>query len=791
VGVLALLLWSAPLVAQQGRLAGTVVDAETGEPIEGATVRIEGTEIGTLTDPDGSFGLSGVPAGPREIVAERVGYRDASRTVRITAGELTRVEVRLSETAVELGGIRVVATRAYRAESSRVGSRTPTPLLETARSVSVVTEMTLEEQGALTKKDLYRNVAGLNEFAFNNDFTLRGFRVSGDQAVLYNGLRGNPFGSFHLDPKLTNVERVEVLKGPAGVLYGSLPPGGLMNIVTKQPREEFAHRIEARAGSFETYNLQAHSTGPLTEDGSLLYRVDLEAEDAGSFRNNQESDFVNLSGILEWRPDDRSSLRIEGGFLDENLDGRRERGVPFFQDEVFFTPIDFTSHEETDFFDNQVGYVEAHYERSFTDALSFNASGRYYDSRAQEEYHEPRGVQPDVTDVDGDGDTSELIMVRNFRSADRFRDGISVNSNVIWEVETGPVRHRWLVGGDVLVEESSVPRFQRALTELLGGPVPVIEVFSPDYNPGLSDTYRLGAFLPQGFTPDTIRQFGTESTRLGGYVQNEMQIGGLHLSGAVRFDSFDDEDLFGEDDFSDEVFTFRAGGLYEVTDDWSVYASFNEGYEPQSAANQGLALGGPFDPQESWQVEAGTKREWLDGRLTTNVAAYRITRTNELVPDPDDPGRLISLGETESEGIEVEVAGRPLPFWEITANYAFNEIEVTEDTDPDRVGETLPNAPEQTAALWSTFTVFRDRLTFGGGPQYVDVRETFDDATPNLPSYVTWEAMASYRWQEDLTLRLNVENVSDERFFTGGFGGRNGGMPGAPRNVTVAAIWTF
>jgi len=776
---------------QSGQITGRVVSLESGEPIPGVNIGLEGTNLGAATDSTGRFKIENLKAGSYTIVASFVGYKKVERDIVVQAGEVTRLNITLSRDATILSEITVVSDEGYHNEISSTALRTNTPVIETAQSVSSVNNVLLQEQSALTKKDIYRNVAGLNEFAFNNDVTLRGFRVS--SPTLYNGLRGNPYGIFHLDPKLTNIDRVDVLKGPSSVTFGSLPPGGLINFVTKKPKSVASHKISFRAGSFDLYNLQANLTGPVTDDNSLLYRVDAEFEDSGSFRDNQQSDFINITGALTWNPNSKSSLTVEGGILDETLEGRRERGIPFVDNEVFFVPVSFTSHEATDFFKSQVYFGEAHFDHIFNESVRINASTRYFQNEAQEEYHEPRGVQPDATDFDGDGNVDELIMVRNFRSADREGEGFSFNSNIIFETATGSIDHKILVGGDVLIEETKSPRFQRSLSTLLGGDVPVIELFSPDYNPGLSDTYKLGAFIggfdPEDFQLGEARRFGSRDKRFGAYIQDQFSVGQLQLSGAVRFESFNDEELFEGEEFSDEQVTFRGGALYKIKDNWSVYGSYSESYEPQSVNTQNAALGGPFDPEESWQIEFGTKRNLLNEKLFATFAWYRIVRENVLVTSPDNPDLLEALGKVESTGVEIEVIGNVTDRLRFSGNYAYNSIEVTEDSNPDRIGETFPNAPENQAAFWASYDFLNEQFSIAGGPTFVGERETFS-SPPNLPSYTRLDASFTYRYQP-FTVRLNIDNLTDEQYITGGFGGRNGGLPGSPRNIILNITYDF
>jgi len=773
--------------AQSGAVEGVVTDDETSEPLLGVNVGLQDTDIGKATDKDGQFVFREVPPGTYTLIASFVGYATVEEEITVNEGEVSRVRISLAKETLQGGTIRVVSERSYRNEISSTALRTSTLIIETAVSVSTITSALIEEQAAFTKKDIYRNVAGLNEFAFNNDVTLRGFRVS--SPTLYNGLRGNPYGSFHLDPKLTNVDRIDVLKGPASVTFGSLPPGGLINMVTMKPQSFESREISFRAGSFDLYNIRANITGPLTSDQKLLYRIDAEFEDSGSFRDNQQSDFINATGALTWKPNQTVSLTAEGGVFDETLGGQRERGIPFFNNDVFFVPISFTSHEATDFFKNQVYYGEAHFDYLANDFLRLNASVRYFKNNSQEEYHEPRGIQEDATDFDNDGNTSELIMVRNFRSADREREGFSLNANAIWDVNTGDIKHKILIGGDVLIEETTAPRFQRSLSELLGGDVPVIEVFSPAYNPGLSDTYRLGSFQPDGFRLNTIRRFGSENTRLGVYVQDQISVGKLRLSGALRFESFNDDELFGGEEFDDNQFTFRGGALYKVFDNWSLYGSYSESYEPQSVGSQDLNIGGPFDPEESWQIEFGTKFSLFQENLFATVAGYFITKENVLATSPDNPDLLEALGEVESNGVELEIVGNVTGRFRVSGNYAYNDIEVTKDSNPDLVGQTFPNAPKNQAGLWASYSFLQGDLTIAGGPTFVSERETFS-SPPNLPSYTVLDFATTYRF-EAFTFRLKVDNLTDEQYITGGFGGRNGGLPGAPRNIIAGITYSF
>jgi len=678
----------------------------------------------------------------------------------------------------------------YRVALSGAATRIEAPIIETPRSVSVVTEELLDEQGASTARDVYRNVAGLNNFAFNNDVTLRGFRVS--SPILYNGLRGHAFNIFHVNPKLTNVERVEVLKGPASVLYSSLPPGGMINYVTRRPSAERINRVELTVGSYDLFNIHATHTGSIGGGEALSYSIDVEFEDAGSFRDSQETDFINFAGAVAWRPNGRSSLTLEVGAFDEDLGGHRDRGIPFFEGDPTPVPLSFSSQEETDFWETESYYGELRYRLDLGEALEFQANARYYDATVREEYHEPRGVERDADDLDGDGRTDDLVMIRNFRVADRENSGFSANAFATWRAEWEGGRNALNAGLDFWDDKDDNPLWKNADSVKFGGNVPVLDINSPRRTPGDNTRFDFNA----GFArTNDLRRFGLFAQDFVALLDER-----LHLNVGLRLDFFDDEltDWYlagGEPgdpiEFNDEELLVQGGALYEVLEDrLSLYASYSEGFEPQSVTNQRPGGGGPFDPEISWQVEAGAKADIVPDHLTATVALYTITKENVLVGDPEDPDLVIPLGEVESEGVEFELFGRLTDRWHVTANYGYNDIVVTEDSNPELVGQTFPNAPSHMAGLWTGYEFVPDRLAVSGGFTFVDSRETFSEGDV-IPSYTQWDLAADYRVSENFRLRANLRNLFDEEVLLGGFGGRNGSLPGAPRNVSITATYEF
>jgi len=203
---------------------------------------------------------------------------------------------------------------------------------------------------------------------------------------------------------------------------------------------------------------------------------------------------------------------------------------------------------------------------------------------------------------------------------------------------------------------------------------------------------------------------------------------------------------------------------------------------------QGPDRGGPFDLEESWQLEVGAKTSLLSDRLTATLAFYYIVRENLLVTDPADSNRLLQLGEARSQGIELEVVGQLTDNWSLIASYVLNDAEVTEDTNALLVGRQLENAPRHTAALWTRYSIPNTGFGIAGGLTFVDERQTFSD-TVQLPSYIVLDAALYYAFRE-VELALNFDNILDKTYFIGGYD-ETAVFPGSPFTVRFTASYRF
>ena len=315
-----------------GAVEGTV-RAIDGTALRGVELVIEGTEKVTRTGPDGSFLISRIPSGSYRVTARTLGYAPVSRQISVSPDRATRLEIALSVTATELGQITVMGNRRYGASNSGSALKMDVPVLDVPQSIVVISEDFMNDQNATTLDDLMRNVAGISPFSDYQDFTARGFR-QGEDEVTYNGTRSNAVNFFGT-PNLYNIEKVEVLKGPSGVLYGALEGGALINMVTKSPKATPVRTLTLSGGRYSNFSGAADVTGPFKNTDKLLYRLNAHYADSKSFRRFLETTNWHIAPSLTWLP-----RRAHVSHVERRVSrGRQERRAKPWNSSAAWRPV--------------------------------------------------------------------------------------------------------------------------------------------------------------------------------------------------------------------------------------------------------------------------------------------------------------------------------------------------------------------------------------------------------------------------------------------------------------------
>jgi iron complex outermembrane recepter protein len=656
----------------------------------------------------------------------------------------------------------------YRVPEASGATRTDTPVRDIPQSIQVIPRQVLEDQQVIRLTDAIRNVSGVVEgdtFGGTNDnVNIRGFDFN---STFRDGLREVGFALR----ELADIEQIEVVKGPASVLYGNAEPGGIINLVTKKPLNIPYYSADFSAGNFDYYRSAIDLSGPLDDrDEILLYRLNAAYENAGSFRDFVNSERFFVGPVFEFKLGDRTNILFNVSYV--NDERTFDQGIVAFGQGIADIPYSRFLGEPGDERTTQEVNIGYRLEHRFNDNLTLRNAFRYTSQDTADYRAQPLEV---------DEETGELT--RNFRSNDDYREAYLLQTDLVGEFATGSIEHTLLFGLELARQKSNGSQ-----SRLPEGLTPSINIFDPVYNviprPALSEL------------TDVVRDGKDKVDTLGIYLQDQIALSNnfkLLLGG--RFDILD-QDVF--DRLSDtrtlqydEAFSPRIGVVYQPIEPISLYASYSRSFAPNSAQRADSTF---LPPERGTQYEVGIKADFNE-KFAATLAAYQITKTNIATPDPNDPdGFSIPIGEQRSRGIELDVTGEILPGWNIIAAYGYTDAEITESSDsPDApiVGSRVPKVPEHKASLWTTYQLLRgdlEGLGFGLGLYYLsdrvggDIPTLTSDDTFTLPSYLRTDATIYYK-RDNWRAAINFENIFGVRYIESFNFGRNTVIPGAPFTV--------
>jgi iron complex outermembrane recepter protein len=784
-GAVLALVWGGLVMAQEtGTIAGQVIADGTNAPLSHARLFVAGGAREVSTGADGRFTITGVAPGSHTLVILRDGYATLSEVVEVTAGGTVTLDVRLPEAPTLTQEIVVRGRLSDYVETSAGAARTSARLIDVPQAIQVLPARFLEDIGALDTKDLYKHISGVSDSPYSST-VVRGFT---QREVLINGARGNPYGSLDGDIngsgfstsqfRLSNVERVEILKGPASVLYGSSEPGGVINYVTKRPRDQFETRVSLGSGQFSQALGEVEVTGPANAARTLLYRGAVYFEDRDGYRFNTELRNVHAVGSLAWKATPRAALAVDYEHIDQRNAAHRLRGVPVDAAGDFLTDYRWTASEPTDYTDLEAHVWQVRWEQAFSRGARFDSTFRYLRYDRDENYHEPRGFFAGGT-----------MMHRDFRDQVRTNDDWTFAAGLSAPVTTGAVRHDLAVGGD-LMRQDHLFRFATVPQQSAGGPVPPLSILSPVYGTTRGAAYAIASSRYRVDTAQTLRG--------GVYAQDLMSLGprwNLLIGG--RLDQYDDTGDNGGVALSAEhtAVTGRAGLVFKPLAGVSLYSSLSNGFTRASILAQTPDANGPHAPETSRQAEVGAKSEWLDGRVQLTAAFFHTVKENVLRPDPafglsgSNFNAVLSTGEVRNRGVEIDLAGQVRPAWNVAFNYAWLDSAITRDLTAALVGRQMPNAAPHAAGLFTRVDLPYG-AALGGSVEYLAAREE-PFASLVAPAYTVVDAHYFQQITPRVKLLVRAENVFDTRYSAFSlFAARVGNVPGQPRTVSVALTIT-
>ncbi|WP_339511860.1 TonB-dependent siderophore receptor [Pseudomonas sp. RL_15y_Pfl2_60] len=647
----------------------------------------------------------------------------------------------------------------YQATRSASATKTDTAIRDIPQSISVIPNTVLED---LNTSDVERALDFAGGVSKQNDFggltlyeySIRGFATSEFYKDGFSANRGYP-----ATPDAANIERIEVLKGPAASLYGRGDPGGTVNIVTKKPQAEAFTKLQTSAGSWDHYRTTLDVNTPLDPQGDLLSRVNVAVEDNNSFRDHVGSERVFIAPSLSWQIDPDTQLLVETEFVRHSSTFDRGIVVPK-TNKSGLSRRTFLGEPSDGDIDNDNNMIQAALEHHLDQTWSLRLASHYKQG-------ELSGFASESRPLNADGHT----VNRRYRERDNnWHDSITqLELRGLFDI--GDWQHELLIG-----TEYENYRKNERVTTIAGGPY-AIDIYNPVYGQPKPDGASSGS--------DFYQLVKSQALNLQDQIVFSEKLRGLV---GARFEHVEQQ----IDDYTtntsneqrhDEV-TYRTGLLYQLTPEVGVFANASTSFKP----NNGLdARGKAFDPEEGVGYEVGFKTELFDDRLSATVAAFHIEKENVLALDPStDSSRAI--GKARSQGMDIQFAGQLSDAMRVIGAFAYIDPEVTKGDANIPTGSSLLGVAKHSGSVLAVYE-FQDGplrgSDIGAAYSYVGDRSGEAGTDFELDAYQTVDLLAHYKASENLTVGLNLNNIFDENYYERSYSSY-WVAPGAPRNFSLS-----
>lgn len=646
----------------------------------------------------------------------------------------------------ELGEVVVTAPK-YVSKDGISGSKSDIPLVELPQSVSVVSRDMIDLLNWTSLNESVRYSAGATGEAFGPDERYDWLQVRGfDPVQFIDGVQA-PIGSVNnTGTDLYGSEAVEILKGPASVLYGQAPPGGIVNMISRRPQDEFGGELEVQGGEYNMWQIAGDFTGPLSETVSgritALYR---DRETQVDFLKSKR---LFISPAVTFHIGDATELTLLANYQDDNLDNQTTGFLPIYGTELpnplGKVPVGRNLGETGyNFFNREQWSAGWDFSHEFNENFSIQQNLKYFDVNVDSRAIYGTGLL-DVG-FDGTPDDYRTVTRADFPFNERI-DSLSVDTRAQFRLSSGNVEHAMLFGVDY--------RKYDGFSEFGFAGAPSIDLFDPVYDAVIPPPAGLFTFIDE------------KREQIGVYAQEQMKVGSFVLTLNARNDWADRNPAVGSSQ-DDEKFTYRAGVNYVFANGFTPYAQVARSFQPVSGATfDGVA----FKPTEGDQVEAGIKFDGRelgpDVRVFGSLAAYEIKQKNVSTPDPDHLFFSLQEGEVEVKGIELEVAARIRERMTFNLAYTSIDTEITESSDPTAIGNELVAVPDNLISALADYT-FQDgpMAGFGFGVGLRHRGSLYGDGANQFKSdsVTMYDAILHYdtkQWR----VAVNANNFTDKIF---------------------------
>lgn len=710
------------------------------------------------------------------------------------------------------------ARKDYNSNYSFSASKIALKNMEITQAVSTVTKELFADRQAFRLGDVLKNVSGVSTVSFYNHYAIRGVTQSSSkrETRLINGMRTTMV--YYNQPLSSNIERVEVIKGPASLTFSNTDPGGSVNIITKKPLSEPRREISLTTGSFKTIRGVLDLTGPLDKKKQFLYRLNVGYENSGSFRDLQFKKAYLVSPSFSFVPNEKTSLNVE--LVYNNDRSRLDRGQPIFGrngsvTDLNSTPISTAIGATNDYYNNEQITLMGSFVHRFTDKISLNLA--YLRDSWIEDAYEHRTSNFFAVDKQGQ-DVRTMVQMQVLKYIQKlYTDNINAYFNTNFNL--GPVKNKMVFGYDFIRFEVAKDSEENAARGFVGADgKTIINTYDPTRATDYSFITMNGIEMPKPNVPhfDIVKPvyaIGESSnytfTRLnsfpsvsyvthGAYLQNQMEWNKFIFNFGLRQEWYIDYQNYKENNekiTEQKKLLKRFGLMYKALENLNVYGSYVEGYMPQTDARvSNPNAGGPFKPLTSDMIEFGIKSEWLKNRLKVNLAYFNITQRNILMNANDKVNLdlLTQRGKQRNSGFEVDVIGKITPEWQLNMAYSYIDAKILEDEKSILKGQRKENTPKHSFSLWNRYDFTEGILKdfgIGAGFNYVGDKIAWYDRNLIIPEY-TLVDLAAYYKINNVQLAVNVNNVFNKKYWLGAINYTRL-YPGTPSNIMLNVRYNF
>lgn len=782
--------------AQNATIKGNITTSD-GKPAEAVSVFLKPTAKAAVANDHGYYELKNIKPGKYTISTSFIGLETQVQKIEVQAGETLTIDFVLKESEQKLQEV-IISARKNAGRSSEFVSKMPLKNLENPQVYNTISAEILKQQVITTYDDALKNVPGIQRLWESTGrggdggsyFTLRGFE---SQVTMLNGVPGLSTGS--LDP--ANLEKIEVIKGPSGTLFGSpvIGYGGLVNNVTKKPYDEFGGEITYTGGSFGLNRIAADINAPLDKEKGIALRVNTAYQNENSFQDQGFRKSFFFAPTLSYKVNDKLSFLVVTEFMQEEKTNATMLFLGRDSKLQYKDLADLNYNNKLSLTSNDLSIKNPRYnlQAQMLYKLSHSWTSQTVVSRGQTNSN---GYYSYLYDNEN-GKRDFGLWITNENS---FTASSDIQQNFMGDFKIGNFRNRVVAGLDYYESKTSYSGTGWAWVHNVNAQGE-INYIDPSTGDEVAPTYLTKPSIDNLLANTGTGDYASKTRAYSAYVSDVFNITPtLMAMASARFDYFDNAT------YHQGTVSPKFGLIYQpIQDKVSVFANYMNGFRnlasvPIYDENSNTIIGErAFKPEHANQLEFGIKTNLFGNRLNSTISYYDIEVANQTMPDPNsnNPMNQIQGGKSRSRGFELDINANPAEGFNIIVGYSYNYSNVLK-------GEALNiwfeqgkrpiwAGPKTLANAWATYTFGAGAvkgLGFGLGGNYASDNATLNNTVTGvfiLPAYTVLNASVFYNTGK-FRITCNMNNLTNKEYYGGGWSTVN---PQKPRNFVASVAYKF